>query len=563
MDQQRSASDDNIDRSTIESARSTDDEIVPLGGGGNYLAGCARVTTLITSATYIVEELSAEFGHLPTAFLPIGHERLYDVQFRLLGPNVHLTLPESYLVPEADRERIEAAGALIIAVPDGLTLAESILFALEMIGDTSGDVRILHGDTIIYDLPRGRDLIAVAAPPGVYNWGPPSDSVLEGEDARPSVSQVMAGYFAFADGIALRRSLVCARGDFVSAVHAYRRDSPMRDVAVRHWLDCGHLQTYYRSRCSVRTHRAFNTVSMSFQSVEKRSEHAGKLAAESAWFEKLPPRLRLYTPGYLGRSRDAADRDCYAIEYLPIPILHELFVFGDLSEVAWDAILQSCFTFLEESLVEQGTAVDPLALVHLTVPKTVERLAQFFSQTGLRDGDDWRYDGRPMPPLSRIAEMTAALVDFAEPRFLGIMHGDLCFTNIAFDFRTQRIRVFDPRGSIDGKTPTIMGDSRYDLAKLSHSIVGAYDFVLANRYYCEGFQSRDLLIRFPAQTSLELVNKVSRGFRLRGVGLHDRQILAVTIHLFLSMLPLHADRPDRQIAFVANALRLFVMVDGS
>jgi hypothetical protein len=35
----------------------------------------------------------------------------------------------------------------------------------------------------------------------------------------------------------------------------------------------------------------------------------------------------------------------------------------------------------------------------------------------------------------------------------------------------------------------------------------------------------------------------------------------VTIGLFLSMLPLHADRPDRQAAFIANALRLYAELD--
>ena len=34
------------------------------------------------------------------------------------------------------------------------------------------------------------------------------------------------------------------------------------------------------------------------------------------------------------------------------------------------------------------------------------------------------------------------------------------------------------------------------------------------------------------------------------------------ITLFLSMLPLHADRPDRQQAFIGNALRLWTALDG-
>jgi hypothetical protein len=37
----------------------------------------------------------------------------------------------------------------------------------------------------------------------------------------------------------------------------------------------------------------------------------------------------------------------------------------------------------------------------------------------------------------------------------------------------------------------------------------------------------------------------------------DTEIIAIVVHLFLSMLPLHSDRPDRQRAFLANALRLF------
>jgi hypothetical protein len=31
--------------------------------------------------------------------------------------------------------------------------------------------------------------------------------------------------------------------------------------------------------------------------------------------------------------------------------------------------------------------------------------------------------------------------------------------------------------------------------------------------------------------------------------------------LFISMLPLHADRPERQTAFLANALRLYSQLD--
>ena len=159
--------------------------------------------------------------------------------------------------------------------------------------------------------------------------------------------------------------------------------------------------------------------------------------------------------------------------------------------------------------------------------------------------------------------MTAALIDDTDRRFLGVMHGDFCFTNIFYDFRTRRVRVIDPRGTIDGVSPTVFGDTRYDLAKLNQSISGGYDLVLARQASCEGFAERDMVLRFPSDTTAAWLPALAAGFDLGGLTLDDPTVTAATIHLFLSMLPLHADRPDRQRAFIASALRLFALRFGS
>ena len=63
------------------------------------------------------------------------------------------------------------------------------------------------------------------------------------------------------------------------------------------------------------------------------------------------------------------------------------------------------------------------------------------------------------------------------------MHGDFCFSNILYDFKSQSIKVIDPRGlSGDGKEQSIYGDLRYDVAKLAHSVIGKYDFIIAGRF---------------------------------------------------------------------------------
>ncbi|MFM5906263.1 MAG: hypothetical protein ACKOPO_01525 [Novosphingobium sp.] len=505
---------------------------------------------LITSGSYVDAELAAEFGRLPPAFLPLGHKRLYEVQAALLGQDVHLSLPASFIIPQADRERIADLGIQIVAVPDGLRLGESIRFALEMIGRSEAPVRLLHGDTIIQDLPEGFDVLAVGDPPEAYDWG------LASPGASGDTNEVLAGYFAFSDGRALRRALAVANGDFLGALDAYGQSNGLKNQPVKQWNDFGHLQTFYRSRCTMRIQRAFNDMAISFSRVEKSSADRTKIEAEANWFENLPPPLRLHAPAYLGRGNGNGGDASYCIEYLPTPTLHELFVFGAVGEGHWRQILGGCFAFMESCLIHAPAPAADDCLLRLTEGKTAGRLDAFLARQGIDAGQEFAYRGKRTPSLHRIARIASEAIDSGKAGLGGVMHGDLCFTNVFYDFRTRRIRAIDPRGSIDGEQ-TVLGDLRYDLAKLGHSLIGGYDFILADRFAASGYAGGDMEIAFPADSPMPLLRSVAGEFDLRGRRLGDRENIGIMIHLFLSMLPLHADHPHRQQAFVANALRLF------
>ncbi|MFM5932093.1 MAG: hypothetical protein ACKOPQ_14395 [Novosphingobium sp.] len=505
---------------------------------------------LITSGSYVDAELGAEFGRLPPAFLPLGHKRLYEIQADLLGENVHLSLPASFAVPDADRKRIAELGIQIVPVPDGLRLGESIRFALEMIGRSEAPVRLLHGDTIIQDLPEGFDVLAVGDPPEAYDWG------LASPGASGDTREVLAGYFAFSDGRALRRALAVANGDFLDALDRYGQSNGLTNQPVKRWNDFGHLQTFYRSRCTMRIQRSFNDMAISFSRVEKSSADRAKIEAEANWFENLPPPLRLHAPAYLGKGTGEGGDASYCIEYLPTPTLHELFVFGAIGEGHWRQILGGCFAFMESCLVHAPGPAPADCLDRLTAGKTAARLDSFLAREGLGRDVEFAYRGKRTPSLHRIAEIASDAIEGGDVGLGGVMHGDLCFTNTFYDFRTRRIRAIDPRGSIDG-VQTVLGDLRYDLAKLGHSLLGGYDFVLADRFAATGYASRDMEIAFPPDSPIPLLRAVAADFDLRGRKLGNRENVGIMIHLFLSMLPLHADHPHRQQAFVANALRLF------
>lgn len=136
-----------------------------------------------------------------------------------------------------------------------------------------------------------------------------------------------------------------------------------------------------------------------------------------------------------------------------------------------------------------------------------------------------------------------------------VLHGDFCFSNILFDSRGGAIKVIDPRGLNQKQELTLLGDQKYDLAKASHSVIGLYDFIIAGRYQIERQDNQAPSIRFRIDDRLLGIQDAFMSANLLP-GITGKDIMPLTVLLFLSMLPLHADRPDRQEAMLINALRL-------
>lgn len=527
---------------------------------------------LITSSAFVDQELSAEFGHLPPAFLPVGTKRLYEFQLERLGRTlpVYMTVPESYPMSAEDQRRIAELGAIVLPVPDGLSLGDAVVFALNLIGGPDQPVRILHGDTLIGGNFSGLDEIGVAASDQAYSWGAVR---LQGRQlvgletvaaGMPTSEQrmVACGYFSFKHSTALVRGIVRARGDFLQGILSYGRQHSISVAEVESWLDFGHMQTFFRSRRLLASARAFNTLRIDGRTVRKLSKDTEKMEAEAAWFDNLPPSLRVYSARLIHSGQEDG-LAFYETEYEHLPTLSELFVFGTLARATWMRVLHSCYEFLTTCAAEQGRESAHLALRQLATVKTTERLSRFSDETGFDINRMLRYDGRPLPSLLQIAEDLGQYVDLKSTRLQNVMHGDFCFSNILYSSRVQRIRVIDPRGYVNDGEKSIMGDVRYDLAKLTHSIVGRYDQIIAGRYAMPSEDNGRFAIEFEAAPHHAWLEDAWGELEVGGMRAGSAQIRAITVGLFLSMLPLHADRPDRQRAFIANALRLYAELDNA
>lgn len=514
---------------------------------------------LIASAAYVNAEFQIEFGKLPPALLPVGNRRLFEHQVETLRrefpeQKIYLSLPESYYLCAKDTIFLERESVRIIRSSESLDLAASIEHAIANSIVADEDFRLLHGDTWLRNVPKNIDCIGLVETNEDYSW--------EVENVDLTSESVWCGYFAFSSVQTLRKSLTASEGNFADAVRLYDAQCPLQRILVEGWHDFGHVNTYFRSRAKLTTERTFNELIIFDGCVRKTGRPFEKITAELDWFKFVPPQLRVFIPQVIDHGVEDGDRPFYVLEYLPLPPLNEVYVHGQNPVFYWDKIFALCADFLEKCGQHQ---ILPAELARITEnavamagSKTWRRLAEYFAFSGHPGLDvPSRINGIAVPSLREIVNDCHLLLEKTRP-VPGVLHGDLCLSNILFDSRSDRIKVIDPRGLDANGEQSALGDLRYDVAKLAHSIIGLYDFIIAGAYsidysFTVGLCIFELDIHIDERT--QSIQKVFLDRRF--LGLEVRHIIPLTILLFLSMLPLHSDSVQRQNALLANALRLY------
>ncbi len=521
---------------------------------------------IITSAAYVGAELAAEFGALPPAFLPVGGGRLFRLQcdaVRAGASRIVLTVPSQFEILDHDRDLIRTLGIDIVRVPEGLSLGQSVGHVLRALDLGDAPFGILHGDTLLFDFDFAvADAVSVHPTEHGYRWAVEPDeadvATVDFSGGEPTEQNVLSGFFSFSQASRFVATLDQVGMDFIGAINAYEhRHGKLAHRTDGRWFDFGHLQTYYRSRLAITTQRSFNGLTVTPEVITKTSQDRDKMHAEAAWYRGIPDVMRLYTP-ILIESFDGAERAGYRLSNEYLSTLADLFVFGSLPSKQWHRIFGACGRFLALSAAHPPASAPP-GIDGLYTPKSIERLQRFAHARELDLTVSWTINGRAVPALSAIVEHTGRIIA-ATPPVLGVMHGDFCFSNIFFDFRREAIKVIDPRGYIDGGGPSPYGDIRYDVAKLAHSVIGAYDFIVAG-YFSAQRSGQAVELSLPESPHLAAVRRTFLEAQFAGIATGAKPVLAIVVQLFLSMLPLHADRPDRQEAFLANALRLYALLD--
>lgn len=484
---------------------------------------------LITSGAYIDSSLASEFGNIPPCMLPVQNKRLYEHQIELIrkqfgyNEKIVISLPQSYSIDEYDVNRINELNVEVIKVDENLNLGESIVFILSNIEDDV--LYILHGDTLFSNLSKELDVCSVGKPDAFYNW----------TYTDFNFNKVYTGFFSFISADSLLKSLVKHNCNFNYVTHMLK----LKEIELEGWLDFSLTSTYYRSISKFTTQRVFNDLSITEYSVTKSSEDIIKMQAESNWLTTIPAQLKKYVPQVYEKKYDS-----YSIEYLYNSSLANIFVFGNLDINSLKDILDKCIDFINtEKQYEPGIRINTN---YLYTEKTLSRLSS------LNLDDKYTINGVQVGSIRNIIEDLDTYIDKDCYKYNSIMHGDLCFSNILYDSRSNHIKLIDPRGVDNKNNISIYGDWRYDVAKLAHSVIGKYDFIIANRFKYKENSPTDIEFEIEYDNEKQELNNYFDKF------FDFKMYYPIMINLFLSMIPLHSDNTLRQKAMLANALNLYI-----
>jgi hypothetical protein len=545
---------------------------------------------LVPTAKTVSPELRAEFGAIPTAMIPLdSRPAMQYIAEPYLKQGYELALAtgdRADLIEQYVNRHPEMHGRLI-PVGDSPSLGATILTALDSV-ETPDSLVINFADTFVGDPLQGLDAVCFREADEVYRWTTfqigfgNRITALADKQQDGSYGQllpVFVGVFAISDVPRFREELraevassLCSQPDpfYVALIRYFNALPPdqRKLQRVSDWRDFGHLDTYHKTkRTFFLNRRFFNRVEIDDCRgvVRKSSTNAEKLLNEMKWYMELPKGLRYIAPRVFDYSI-ARTEPFMEMEYYSYPALNDVYLYGDLDLSVWVRVFQAIETVLTQMHSHRFHPSDPGQLISamgtMYEAKTRSRLEQVLPDASYARfcEDTVTVNGHPVPGLIRCLEdlpSVAAAVHLYDLDYFTVIHGDLCLSNILYDRRNSFIRVIDPRGEFG--EAGIFGDMRYDLAKLSHSLEGDYDFIVngvvdsawtpAGYEFNPHLDGRHLAIK-------NLFHKwlVSR------FGAYYQQIKLIESLLFLSMVPLHADRFDAQQAFIARGLETFAEV---
>ena len=226
--------------------------------------------------------------------------------------------------------------------------------------------------------------------------------------------------------------------------------------------------------------RFFNSVKGTDFTVIKESSDIEKMKREYNFYRFIPDEMKNWFVMPYNFQENKEGCASYVMERYGMPDMALRYVHGAVSIQDLDMFLSKAMRFLvsrekrkyghEECKETQNNLY--FNKVHLRIEKLKKDKQYPTLESYIKNGTN--YDSLDDIVKKYIHIFHSLVIHQKEQDYLVVGHGDFCFSNILYDTNTTLMRFIDPMGALQEKD--IYSDPYYDIAKLSHSICGRYDF---------------------------------------------------------------------------------------
>lgn len=520
---------------------------------------------IILAAGRIANSLVGKFGPIRTSLIPYRNKPLFLSIIDKFSNFQHIFLAiHKDDITSYDYAKLVGHSNVSIVLIDGDSqLNHALLEVLKspkFLDYTNHSFQVIFGDTLVSPLQK-RDFIGVTESQIDYmDWSTViahKKKIVFNTPGKKNQLTV-AGYFGFADSNQI--SIELQKSDFFSALSRYFETFEEETlVEVTDWHDYGRLRTFHESRISGLITRHFNSIT--FQpnnfSVIKRSNHSTKIKAEINWYQELKKRKLSHLAPAIIEMDSSPNETAYRLEYIATPTVAETYICGNKTLGYWNRFFMAVQKNMQDYYdpIVKNTIFDQTLIKEAYISRLENRCKLLKQQRPDLFTSPYDFKGTKIILNDFLKKMHEWLSTY-EPKVVTFVHGDLFFGNMFFIEETGRLILVDPRG-IESKNHRY--DFGYEIAKLSHSIFGGYDFLASNLFEIHK-KSNCQKLSIPWTLTHKKIKEIGAEFfkDIQKEFQFDTEAhTKLASFLFVSLAPLHQENLSRQTAAILRALQLW------
>ena len=534
-----------------------------------------EIRVLILSAGKIDSELEKIFGKIPSGLIPLnGKPVIFRIIDKLIDEGINkISITAGYkkeilekIVSEQyqDRCKIEFISTDFVK-PPGNSIKTAIDFCTEQ------KLLIILGDTLIENdlselIKKDENFVITSEEfMNSKNWcviTKKDGKIEEIFDKKELINDknyhALVGCYFF-NHVNLLKKILSEfdneeRLEISTIIKKFKKEEDIITELAHKWHDVGHLENYFSTKQFVLKTRYFNSLQFDDlgENVIKTSKNNAKLINEINWYKNIPEEILELVPKVI--DSDVSNNPFIKLEYIKYPTLSELWLYSDFTSYFWKKIIHDLLDIIQ-TFKKHKENVTEQEYYSIYFQKTVDRINELIKNNKIfKEVFDKEYisiNGKKLknwPLISDKIEQKIERIYNKDDNCL--IHGDLYFSNILYDAESNKYKLIDPRGQWGNG---MSGDIKYDIAKIRHSIVGGFDTITNGLYTVTYEKTNGIGINVFEPENYQIICKELDTEIKKYWDLDEIKMIEGL--LFISMLPLHEDNFERQLAFFTIGIK--------